>query len=563
MKQSIFLSSGYFFLWLTIWVTLGAICSLFAPALPHLEVSLFSQIWEVWTSDYGFPNLEDTRLNSHTIYQWLTYYIWESLVFSDALLLLMPAFFGFLSILIIMTISRLLWKEAPLAANLGATVLMGTLAWLIFNLISGIFAFSTFCLLVAMYGLLISWSKRTILGPLLTGLATGVGFLASGYIIMAHVLCLAVVAPIWGSGVNPKTLNDSQDDCNVTLRAWYLRVLMIILVAFFIILGNDINQNEQFDLNSIMLSLHTTLTALLPSFNTSEHQIWARFLIILLFLLPWVIWPPIFQLTGRFILLVKDASGRFCVIWFLVSVLIFIFSSKNVLSHATLHTPSFVLIVSYLLYPAIYHEKKMQVGYYMCSDTAFTLFNALIGFILIVVTRLEHVSYLPWWTTEIAGGWGLVLILLAALMAYKHFEQLKWRMLSIVLQMCTLIAVLILSVSPLLKNHFNLEPVVEHIRNTTSKNVQISLIGDDWPDVIMPAKLDGLVSVVDTLDTIGIVAWAVGHPDGQLGLISKDYLSEIEGAVIFPYKNKYITFFPAEIASERPELIIMDDSSDH
>ena len=197
--------------------------------IPIDETRYTAVAWEMWShGNYLVPHLNgEPYSHKPPLLFWLIQAGWMIFGVNDWWPRLLPSLFSLASISLVYQFSRRLWPDRIEIAKLAPTLLIGSLLWIQFLSAAMFDMILSFWVLLAIY--CIYQSSRVQRSPipywLLAGVATGLGLLTKGPVMLLHVLPLALLAPVW---VERK---------NMSWVRWYTGIVGIVLLASLIILS--------------------------------------------------------------------------------------------------------------------------------------------------------------------------------------------------------------------------------------------------------------------------------------------------------------------------------------
>ncbi len=550
MNQRIIFLVGFPALWIVLWGLLGAVSVGMRPVLPGFELTALAGAWDMWQRGaFLVPgNQVDAAGAVFPLYLWLIHGTWSLFGVSDVWPRLLSPALGLGSTFMIAALCRAIWPGWSGLGALGATLASGVIGWLLLASVAGAQVLLMLCILVALYGVMIGWRRGTWDGIVLTGLGLGLGFLTAGPSILAHVLPVALLTPIWAPALGWA----HADGAPVSdWRHWYARFAISFVIGIAIFAAWLVPYGMETGVSAV-----TSLA--LTSLNAVADGTGGRAYLLALFLLPWIIWPPAWRALGGLWSLLKDGGGRFCLIWLLSSVVVYAVMPGRQLLDIALLVPAVAMIAAYLLYLRIDPEMARQETErrFGNGEAVLGLLVALMGLVLIVAPLAGGLVFLPWWVEGLSGSWGFVLIAIAALMAYAAPRMVIFRAALVTSQMTLAVLVGMLAASPVMNTQANVHPAAMHLRQALGQDIAVAFAGPYGYQFDFPARLEQPLDVLDPEDSIGVVAWAAGHEGGQIALIMDQLFMGAKPSAVFPYLGQYIVFWPTEIIAEQPGIVV-------
>lgn len=556
MNQRIIFLVVFPALWVVLWALLGTASVGLRPALPGLELPVLAQAWDMWQRDvFLVPGFQgDAAGTGFPLYLWLIHGVWSVFGVSDVWPRLLPSALGLGCTAMIAALCRAIWPGWSGLGALGATMALGVAGWLLFANIAGAQILLMLCILIVLYGLVIGARRHTWDGVVLTGLGLGLGFLTDGLSILIHVLPVAVVAPVWAPALG---WTDAGAAPAPGWRHGYVRLALSFAIGIAILAAWLVPFVMEAGFSAV-----TSLVLESTGATTTGVDRGGRLLVLGVFLLPWIVWPPAWRALGGLWALLKDGGGRFCLIWLLSPVLIYAVMPSGMLGgqplDIILYVPPMAMIAAYLLYLRIDPEMARQEAErrFGNGEAVLGLLIALAGLVLIVAPLAGGLVFLPWWVAGLSGSWGFVLIAIAALMAYAAPRMVIFRAALVTGQMALVVLIGLLAASSVMNTQVNIHPAAAHLRQALDQNVAIAFAGPYEHEFDFPARLEQPLDVLDPEDSIGIVAWAAGHEGGQIAVIMDQLPMGAKPAAIFPYMGQYMVFWPAETIAEHPGIVV-------
>lgn len=561
MNQRVIFLIGFPALWIVVWGLIGAVSSGMRPPLPGVELPTLAAAWDMWHRDaFLVPGIQGGNAPFvFPLYLWLVQSVWALFGVSDIWPRLLPSALGLGYTFMIAALCRAIWPGWSGLGALGATLATGMVGWMIFASVSGGQVLLMLCVLVALYGVMTAGRRGTWDGVVLMGLGVGLGFLTDGLSVLIPVLPVALLAPVWAPALGWAA------DGAVASPGWrssYVRLAISLLIgvaivaAWIVSVGLDAGFSTAGQLALGSISPLTDRVGQLE--QQLEQQTWIHLLGLGLFVFPWIVWPPAWRALSGVWALVKDGGGRFCLIWLLSSAVVYaVIPGTRPLSVALCASP-FAMIAAYLLYLRIDPEMARQETHrrFGNGEATLGLLTALIGLVLIVAPLAGGLIFLPWWIAGLSGGWGGVLIVIAALAAYAAPRLVIFRAALVTSQMALAVLIGMLAASPLLSAQANIYLPAAHLRQALDQETAVAFAGVYGHELDFPARLKQSLTVLDPEDTIGVVAWAIGHEGGQVAVVMDQLLMGGKPAAIFPYMGQYLVFWPAEIIAEHPGIVV-------
>lgn len=294
--------------WAALLVLLLSLITISArPLLPVDETRYVAVAWEAHErGDLLVSHLNgDTYAHKPPVLFWLINLMWAMFGVSSFGARLPGPLAGVVCVFLTWRTARLLDADSPETANCAAFVHAASLLWLFFCPLTMFDTLLTMSAELAVQGVLLAGLGNWRRGWLQMGLAAGVGVLCKGPVVLLWVLPAALAAPWWLPSL-PRG----------GWRAWYALLAAAVLLSATVALawalpsaaagGEDYAQELLFG---------QTAGRMVDSF-AHRRPLWWYLPIVPLCLLPWLLWPAVWQGLVRTI--VHPAGCRWQVRWLLV-----------------------------------------------------------------------------------------------------------------------------------------------------------------------------------------------------------------------------------------------------
>lgn len=390
---------------LLLWAVLAATALVLRPPLPPDETRYLTVAWEMWArGDVLVPHINGAPYHHKPpLLFWLIDLSWLVAGVDSTAGRTVPLLFTLASALLSAWIARLLWPQSRRLAGAAALGLIGTAA---FALLGSLLMFDTLmatCVLLGVAAMIKAWRSGRRGWWAVYGLAIGLGVLAKGPVVLAHLLPPALLAPLWAEGV-------------ASWRRWYLGLAggvgLGAVLALSWALPAAYSGGEEY---ARMILWGQTAGRMVKSF--AHVRPWYYYLLMLPVLLyPWLWWPRGWRgLRAAGAPRRWDAGMRFCAVWLGAGLLVFtLFSAKQ---------PHYLLP---LLPSAVLLAVRLAEGMPAAEDRRLRLIPALplvvVGAVLALAPPLAwaaeaigQAGRLPDWIAHTTPLPGVLLVALVAL----------------------------------------------------------------------------------------------------------------------------------------------------
>lgn len=338
-------------LWIIGWLALLLTALAARPLLPMDETRYVSVAWEMWLSgDYLVPRLNgEPYSHKPPLLFWLINLGWAVFGVAEWWARVVSPLFALASLALIGALARKLWPERIEARELAPLMLLGGLFWgayatlTMFDMLIGFFT------LAALWGVLLAHGEGGWRGWVLTGLSLGLGVLAKGPVILVYVLPVAALAPLW---------SDREKPGRVFWVKWFAGLAGALALAAAIGLAWALPAAQAGGKEYADAILWSQTAGRMSQSFAHERAWWFYFSLTPLAMIPWIFLPSFWRGLSRAGLLSQLASqpgGRFCLIWFVVSVAVLSFVSGKQPHYLIPSIPALAL-----LFAAVFSSKEEE-----------------------------------------------------------------------------------------------------------------------------------------------------------------------------------------------------------
>lgn len=533
-------------LWTSLWLVLLLTTLYCRPLLPVDETRYVGVAWEMWQHNNLLVPYLNGEPYSHKppLLFWLMQLSWSVFGVHAWAARLVSPLFGLGSLFLTYLVARQLWPNDTRTATLAPLVVLGSLAWSVFSTTVMFDMLMAFFSLLGVMGILWSWRQGGSRGWIILGLASGLGVLAKGPVILLYTLPVAIAAPWWM-------------DTPRRWKSWYLGILFSVAIGALIGLSWALPAAWQGgeDYRNAILWGQTT-GRLTESFAHRQPWWWyLPWLPALLF--PWFIWPPVWRGLARIAL---DAGLGLCLAWSLAGLLAF-----SLISGKQFH---------YLLplFPAI-----ALVATRSLADTTPKRFDdwlpaaaiILAGCLFAVAPVLASFYDLPAWVGEISPLWGLVLALCAVSLGLSRLSTVDKALPKLAL--ASLLSVILINVGIVreARNHYDVTPISRYLAALQAQNIAVAHIGEYYGQFQFSGRL---TKPIEILENDEAQHWAELHPEGCL----VSYAETLDDPQIAkaefhqPYRSRYLIILKSETllaltkeTENQPALLSTPETLEH
>ncbi len=326
-----------------LWCGLIAIALATRPLLPVDETRYLTVAWEMWQRDaWLVPSLNFAPYSDKPpLLFWLIKLVWALTGPGELAARLVGPAMALLAVFQTVALGRLLWPERPVAAGAAGLALLGSAIFMLFGSLTMFDALLTAATLLAVLALARLWRTGRSAWWLVYGLAIGLGILGKGPAAVAHMLPVALLAPLW--------LGTSTAPAVGSWRRWYLGLAGGLALGAGLALAWALPAAEAGGhAYGQAILWHQTADRLADSI--AHARPWWFYLVTLPGLLfPWLLWPQLWRRAAARWRAGLDAGERLAWCWLLPSLLIFSLVSGKQLHYLLPALPAAALLVGRLV----------------------------------------------------------------------------------------------------------------------------------------------------------------------------------------------------------------------
>lgn len=509
--------------WPLLWLTLVISALVSRPPMPIDETRYLSVAWEMWQShQFLVPHINGIPYSQKPpLLFWLIQAGWWLFGVNDWSARLTAPLFGLIAILLTLRLARVLWPGRRELRNNIPYILLGTCFWSIYSTLT-MFDMLIVCFsLLAWLGLLAERGPRRYLGWTLYALATGLGILAKGPVILVYIVPPALLAPWW----------KVKEDIGSRL-AWYggffLAVTGGVLMALAWAIPAAGAGGAQYG-QAILLG--QTTGRMVHSFAHQRPFYWYLPLLPLL-LFPWSFWMPVWSGLRH---LHFSPAVKFC-----LSILVPVFFLLSVISGKQIHYLLPLLPPAALLVALAFDRENKAVTAPSCR---------LLPIFLIILSVV--LSLIPLVSPQVEGSGILRLLprwlgigpLVVAIFLLKNKTEEKQPIAKISTLLVLLLVFLQLSIAAPMHALYDEKMIGNKIKTAQTDHKLVA---------VYPARLSDqfqfagkLVTLLVRQQTMAETAlWSLRHQGQYLLLFlgKDDYPFPVGHGFVQPFKNGWLIF---------------------
>jgi 4-amino-4-deoxy-L-arabinose transferase-like glycosyltransferase len=529
--------SGRFYAgwWVGLWLTLVGVSLLCRPPLPVDETRYAGIAWEMWVSgDFLVPHLNGEAYSDKApLLFWLVDLGWLLFGVNEWWPRLLPALFALAAVFLTGHLARYLWPQRPDIARVAPTLLVGTSGWVVYTPMLMFDMLLVCWVLLAVSGLLAAQRDGGWTGWLVFALATALGLLTKGPVMLLHVLPPGMLLPLLSPPAG---------------RRWYIRLGVTTGVAVLLALTWAVPAAlHGGDAYARAIFWGQTSGRMVDSF-AHEAPWWWYLVLLPLVLFPWLYWPRVWRglraLRGN-----GDQAARLCALWFAAVLFAFSLISGKRLHYLLPMIPVLTLLAARGLSTADASDGA-RAGPWPIS----LLFATVAGACALIPHLQPHYRW-PAWTA------GLPLWLSAALFVAAAIVITGRRNASTASQALRLSAVMVVSFSltevtfaSVALPYYDLRPIGHYLHEQQEKGVPLATVGKYHDQFHFLGRLTRPLIVLTEQDA---PAWAREHPDGLVIAYYDDTLPDVpvEPRTRSSYRGGWLAVWRGEDAAAYPAVL--------
>lgn len=517
--------SVHYLIWVTLWAVAALPAVFLIPLTPIDETRYASVAWEMWTHGSFLVPLLNGEPYSHKgpVLFWLIHSGWALFGVNEWWPRLLPALFALACVFLTHRLARRLWPDSTTAPLLAPLLLLGAALWMFFIPVLLFDIILTFWVLLAVTGLMSARQNGGIGGWITFSIATGLGLLTKGPVMLLHVIIPALLVPVFISSGTSAGLARWFVSLAIALTGSILLGLSWALPAAFI--GGEAYARA--------ILWGQTSGRMVKAFSHPAPWWWYLPLLPLI-LFPWLWWPLFWRGLRRLPGSGVDKPTRFCMSWAALVFIAFSLISGKRMHYLMPLLPVFSLFAARVIEMLPDRQRHAPGPWPVAS--VFIVLALIFAAAPILQTRLdmpEWVAHLP---LSIAAIW-----LFAALLLLIPTGPL-----TITMRTAQISAIVILSVSltrTLVFSEagpgYDMREVSRLLYDGERNGVPIAHVGSYDGQYAFPGRLQRPLTLLNVED---IPAWLEDHPDGVI-IAYRNTLpetGEYPPAFSAPYRSKWV-----------------------
>lgn len=528
------------------WVLLMGVALYYRPTLPVDETRYLAVAWEMWLrGDFLVPYLNgETYSHKPPMLFWLIHAGWGVFGVNDWSPRLIAPLFGLGCLFLTRSLGLALWPTDNKAADLAPLILTGCVFWTLFVTLTMFDMMLAFFCLLGLLGIVKARRQGGWIGGVLVILAVGLGILTKGPAILLHILPVALTAPLWGRLMAPlENTNPS------TGFGWYFGLMIAVALGIAMALvwaipagqaGGEAYQEAIF--------WGQAAGRMVESF-AHQRPIWWYAALIPGLLLPWMIWPSLWNAIRDFGAgLWRDGGSLLCVIWGATAFIAFSLISGKQLHYLLPEFPALALIAARCL-----SQRESQQTASRWSQFPSALVFVALGAALVLLPLGRLPVRLPIWASEVSGNWGGLIILAAVLALLYLPKRSEKQVMSLVLLPVSLVVALHLAVSPMLAKRYDLKPISLQLKAWEDEGIAIANFGKYHGQFQFLGRLTRPVAVVGQREN-DLENFLRDHPTGRIVAYYDKVPDRARPVAVFPFRQSVMVIWDAATMIAHPGI---------
>jgi 4-amino-4-deoxy-L-arabinose transferase-like glycosyltransferase len=522
-----------------------ALASCFSHSLlPIFETRYASIAWEMWLSHHYLIPLQNGTLytDKPPMLFWLMVFSWHLFGVHEAVIRLIPAFFGYFNALMLYILAGKIWPRPKKVASLCVVLLLGSLVWGVYSNLILFDIVLSFFVLVALYGIVLIYREQKKVGWIFFSIGIGLAILTKGPIAFIFILIPAFLAPKFLALKNAASVNDAKKKGTIItlIQSPYLSLSFFSLIggciALLWVIPACVFGGKKYT-DAILINQTIGRLGVKNHLISQVHHeaFWWYFILLPLFLLPWIFYFPLWQSLFQ----IKKHWQQDSIKW-LVSSIFIIFMVLSLISGKQIHyLLPLIPLIMLLFAVAIDNSPVTSLRYNMLIYPAFIFLVAiLLGiwrafFSNDTILRLQNFSYTP-----------LIIVAFSVLFFLFQFNRIFKPIINFTIISLLFLIVVNLTVLHPLKNYYNLTAIAERIKQLQNKQMIVVTTGHFNDEYSFLGRLN---KPTPFLPVNKIAAWAKHRPQFWI-LIPQGYFKWVlnQPDILLPYEQSQVGFFKSK-----------------
>lgn len=487
------------------------------PDIPVMETHHVSAAWDMWRlGDYGFST-GDAASYSHAppLLLYLINMGWALVGVNDWWPRALSALLAFLCLQLVAALARRLWRGGHEIGNQAVWIMLGSSVWLFFSSAVTDDILQTACVLLALLGAVRAMDGGRMGGWGLFILGLSFGLLAKGPLVLLHILPVLLLAPWWGRAEGGWS-NWYKGLCAALLLS---TVIPMAWATPALLHGGDVVQR------------------VMSWGGVTEKPLYWYLLALPVLLFPWIFWIGSWRALKQAFHYSRDSGVRFCVAWFVPSVIGLSLVSDKQIYYLLPLLPPFALLMAY----GASHASRTR----LLSRVPLALVLGVLGLVFLTPGWWAQDS---WVIGEVNRGWlitGVCFMLASLALFLRISEARRIRVFSLGSQALLLVIMVVLL--PGLGSRLDLTPMARYLQALEAEGVPVAHAGTYHEQFQFYGRLHRSLEEIQRGKEL---AWFAANPGGMMVayLRHSTDLARVRPVFFQPYLGRAAVLLDAESA---------------
>lgn len=464
------------------------------PLLPIDETRCVSVAWEMWQNG----NLLVPHLNgipySHKppLLFWLILAGWELFGVNEWWPRLLPPLFGLGCLSLTAVFARKLWPDKDDIAFTAPHILLGCILWTLFTTLVMYDMLVVFFVLSSLLCLhRLASEKGPFLLWIVLGLSLGMGILSKGPVVLLPVAMIAVSAPWWGK--------------NSSIKGhikFYAGVVFSLILAAAISLAWALPAVQSGGPEYAGAILWGQTAGRVVGSFAHERPWWWYIPLLPAILFPWTVTPLLWRNIRKLDL--DDSGIRFCLSWFIPSLIIFSMISGKQVYYLLPLFPALALIMGRIITDSPARRFDLM---------PLAIPFVIVGFLMFIIPSLKVGIPLPPWANKVSPIYGIIVIFAGLLSGWLPIRTTKTLIWSSTLCMVFLMGMIHAAFFSQARPYYDVHPLALLLKKMEHKGYPLALVGTYHGEFHFLGRLEKPLEEIDYI--YEAPTWLKKHPHGR------------------------------------------------
>ncbi len=483
-------------IWCGLWLLL-TLAALFARgAWPFDETRVLGIAWEMWSQHrFAAPVLNGEPQLYPPLFFWLVHLGWLAFGVSEWWARLVGPIGALTSLFLVQRVARLLWHSEQEVARYAPLIMLGMLALALMVGTTSPDTWTLALVLLSYWGLLIRW-RGDMRAWIMFGVGLGFGALNAGLIVLAYVLPVALVAPLWARAPRPQW------------KYWYVDLFksLALAAALFGVWLAAAGAAEGTPY-VVRLLAHAWDGTPLALFARQQPWWWYALLAPVAFL-PWSVMPLVWMRLWYIRREPMEDGFVLCLLWIVLSLLVLSVLPVKQAQFLLPLLPAGALLTARLLFGrallTVYQDKAL-------AGMAVPLL--ILGGVQMALPRLPRVPFLPALLWEQSSLLGLAIMGIGIASAWLPLKDVRRRV-SDISALCTMLVVfVVIGVASQFDKLYPVSQAGQVMAQIQARGQPLAHVGEYRGEFQFAARLATPLAIVGPAYA---ERWAAEHPTGVL-----------------------------------------------